>query len=41
MTIATNKLRILGEKKNPVTGEFSPKVAKPQLPKAKPTKKGS
>jgi hypothetical protein len=37
MTLATNKLRILGKKKNRVTGEFSPKVVKE--PQPKPAKK--
>ncbi len=47
MPFATNKLRILGKKKNPVTGEFSPEVVKePQSkeepePKPKPAKKAS
>ncbi len=46
MTIATNKLRILGKTKNPVTGEFSPTAFPPRFvkgpvaePKPKPTKK--
>jgi hypothetical protein len=50
MTFASNKLRILGKKKNPVTGEFSPEVVKePQQvvkepqpkPQPKPAKKAS
>jgi hypothetical protein len=36
MTFATNKLRILGKTKNPVTGEFSQKVVKDPQPKPKP-----
>jgi hypothetical protein len=41
MTIATNKLRILGKSKSPKTGEFSSKVVKEPVaePKPKPTKK--
>jgi hypothetical protein len=40
MTFATNKLRILGKTKNPVTGEFSPAVKQPVAqPKPKPAKK--
>jgi hypothetical protein len=40
MTFATNKLRILGKKKNPVTDEFSPAVKQPvEPPKQKPAKK--
>jgi hypothetical protein len=46
MTLATNKLRILGKTKNPVTGEFSPTVFPPRFvkgpvvsPKLKPAKK--
>lgn len=43
MTIATNKLRILGKPKPPQTGEFSSKVVKEQVagPKGKPAKKVS
>lgn len=47
MTFATNKLRILGKKKDPVTGEFSPEVVKESQskqepePKLKPAKKAS
>ncbi len=41
MTVATNKLRILGKKKNPVTGEFSPNMVKEPEPKPKPAKKAS
>jgi hypothetical protein len=48
MTIATNKLRILGKTKNPVTGEFSPIELPPRLvkgpvvqPKPKSAKKSS
>ncbi len=46
MTLATNKLRILGKTKNPVTGEFSPTQFPPRFvkgpvvsPKLKPAKK--
>ena len=40
MTLATNKLRILGKRKDPVTGEFSPMVKQPiAQPKPKPAKK--
>jgi hypothetical protein len=39
MAFATNKLRILGKTKNPVTGEFSPTVVKAPEPKPKPTRK--
>jgi hypothetical protein len=46
MTIASNKLRILGKTKNPVTGEFSPTQFPPRFvkgpvaaPKLKTTKK--
>jgi hypothetical protein len=40
MTFATNKLRILGKKKDPVTGEFSPMSKQPiAQPKPKPAKK--
>lgn len=39
---ATNKLRILGKTKDPVTGEFSPALKQPApKPKPKPTKKAS
>ncbi len=43
MAFATNKLRILGKTKSPVTGEFSPKVVKEPVvqPKPKPRKKAS
>ena len=48
MTIATNKMRILGETKDPVTGEFTPTGFPPQIakgpvvqPKRKPEKKPS
>ncbi len=38
MTLATDKMRILGKKKDPVTGEFSSAAVKQQVvtPKAKP-----
>jgi hypothetical protein len=41
MPLATNKLRILGKTKNPVTGEFSSNVVKAPVtqPKSKPEKK--
>ena len=44
MAFATDKLRILGKTKDPVTGEFSPevvKVVKEPEPKPKPAKKAS
>jgi hypothetical protein len=44
MTLATNKMRILGKTKNPVTGEFSPSVQQPVgsvKPKPKPSGKAS
>jgi hypothetical protein len=48
MALATNKLRILGKTKNPVTGEFSPTLPLPKsakgpavLPKLKPAKKSA
>jgi hypothetical protein len=42
MAFATDKLRILGKTKSPVTGEFSPNVVKePPPPKPKPLKKES
>jgi hypothetical protein len=39
MPFATNKLRILGKKKNPVTGEFSPEVVKEPQSKEEPEPK--
>jgi len=42
MPIATNKMRILGEKKDPNTGAFTSDVKQPVVtPKPKPGKKGS